>query len=187
LLLRKGGHLRALGIRQIHFTIRGGRTIAAQTGTVTIGAGIEHGMIMRSVRAAFKASQSKYRFVFQQFFLFNAPNVAQNVLLSNEYSHSPKSREQALHLLENWNAAKAQRTPHSFRRRAATVAIARALLQNPQVILPMSPRVHSIPKRRARSWGAGSAQPRGQDVIVITHDLMWPAKCRRILWIETDA
>jgi putative ABC transport system ATP-binding protein len=115
-----------------------------------------------------------FGFVFQQFHLIKGITVLENVMLPaypcEKYSYL-KSRAEGLLLLFNLSAKALSKVEWLSGGEAQRVSIARALINDPSVIIADEPTAHLDTKLSAEFMkNIGSLKSQGKTVIIASHD-----------------
>lgn len=131
-------------------------------------------------------------FVFQDAILDPARSIIDNVLEGALYTRLPRpvARTRAINLLERLGVAvdPLRRPGQISGGQSQRVALCRALLQEPQILLADEPTGNLDDATAEIVWGTlTSAANSGTTVIVATHDLVRAARCGRLIEVDRAA
>jgi putative ABC transport system ATP-binding protein len=133
---------------------------------------------------------NKIGFVFQSFFLLPRSNALQNVMLPLFYRGTPRdeARELALQMLDKMNVAHlAENKPNQLSGgQQQRIAIARALVGNPDIILADEPTgaLDSQTSDDVMQLLIDLNRHEGRTIVIITHDKEVSRRCSRTVTIK---
>lgn len=136
-------------------------------------------------RCAIRARQ--IGFVFQQFHLIPGWTVLENIMLPAEYTHLPNAEERARELIQKLGLAGLEdRKPNQLSGgQAQRVAIGRALLMDPEILLADEPTGSLDSKTTSEILQLfDQIHQDGKTVILITHDEKIASLSERVIRIE---